>query len=157
MKRPDRYATLLRVRKRVEELKANALASAQRDELVAHTRLSEIEHERRDALGRASQLAREPNRVSLIPDLIHYERHLGQVARNQSAEIEKLADEVEARRGELHEAVTQRRKVDRLMERARDSFRDWLKIQDQRATDEAATVRAARTQKRTMESIGRTV
>ena len=155
MKRPDRYATLLRVRKRVEELKANALASAQRYELAAHTRLSEIEHERRDALGRASQLAREPNRVSRIPDLIHYERHLGRVALNQSAEIEKLADEAEARRGELQEAVTQRRKVDRLMERARDSFRDWLKIQDQRATDEVATIRAARAAQHRAKPIGR--
>lgn len=157
MKRPDRYATLLRVRKRVEDLKANAFASAQRDELAAREALCEIEHAQRDALGRASEVASQADGAGRVSDLIDYERHLGQVALNQSSEIEKLANEAEVRRSELQEAVTQRRMVDRLMERAREALQELLHIQDQRLSDEAASIRAARAAKRTTKPIGRTV
>lgn len=157
MKRPDRYATLLRVRKRVEELKANALASAQRDELAARDTLAGVELAQRDALGRASDIASGTDGLRRVSDLIDYERHLGRVALNQGTEIEKLANEAEVHRNELQEAVMQRRMVDRLMERAREAFQHWLNIQDQRLTDETATIRAARAAKQTTKPIGRTV
>lgn len=157
MKRPDRYATLLRVRKRVEELKAAAHASAQRDELAARETLSGIEQAQRDALGRASQVASQIDGAGRVSDLIDYERHLGRVALNQSTEIEKFAQETEVRRNELRQAVTQRRMVDRLIERAREALQDWLNIQEQRLTDETATIRAARAAKEMTKPIGRTV
>lgn len=142
-RRIQRYGVLGRIRKRQEEVKANILAIAQRRTLAARDQLAAIEREQSDWIRRAHNEASSIADVQRLNSYMQYERHLGRLAIQKSSGILKLEEEVHTKRDDLHEALKQRRMIDRLIERAEDNLQDQMNRLEQRTLDETATIRAA--------------
>ncbi len=138
-----RYDTLLRVRRRQEELKAQALAEVRRE--IERVTLE------RDELARQQQLALEKAevrdgsvfRADEVQAYYQYERHLARMAVEKDARIRELGDLAEQRRMELDEALKQRRMVEKLAEREAALRHAATQKKEQANLDEAATNQAA--------------
>ena len=142
-RRIQRYGVLSRIRKRQEEVKANILAVAQRRTLAARDQLAAIEREQNDWIQRAHDDATSIADVQLLNNYMQYERHLGRLAVEKGSGILELEEEASAKRHDLHEALKQRRMIDRLIERAEENLQDQMNRQEQWTLDETATIRAA--------------
>ncbi len=142
-RRPEHYAMLLRVRKRQEELRAQALAEAQRVINRAQTELREIAGIQRQTIEEATAETRtlaNPGRASA---LLRYERHLAMLSIRKDAELVEARRIAGERREALTEALLRRKTIDRLIEKARDRQSAEDLVQERRAMDETASIRAA--------------
>lgn len=141
---PKVYETLLRVRQRQEDLRAQSLAEVRRREMAA-------QHER-DALGQEQQrmLVEAGSRLTQHFDAadvrryFQHERHLARLGDDKDAEIRALQALAEERRAALEAASKRRRMVERLQARKQAAYRRHLNKLDQQQTDETATAYAAR-------------
>jgi flagellar FliJ protein len=141
--RPFQYETLLRIRKRQEDLRAMALAVARRDLHAARQQRAEITQEQQWILDAAGAAARERFDPSEVRRYYQYERHLARLRDAKDAEIQELTSVVELKRSELEEATRQKRVVEKLKERRTAAYIKYLRKVEQRALDEAATNYAA--------------
>lgn len=142
-RRPERYATLARVRKHQEEQQAKALAEARRVVSGLVEERHELEAYQRRILEEAGRQASEPV-AGRMRALYLFERHLVKLADEKDVEIEAGRHDAEARRGEFEEAVKRRRIVERLIERAEEDVQDRIRRRTQRQHDEFATIQFAR-------------
>ncbi len=148
-RRPQHYATLLRIRKRQEDLKAQALAAARRGVGNAETQRAELEAQQRRALDDAASAASAAGAAGPVVDgprvvqFLHYERHLGRLAVAKDAEIIGLEKVAEERRTELEETMKQRRIAERLVEGAERAVLEKAQKAELVLNDESASVRAA--------------
>lgn len=144
MARPwQKYAVLLRVRERQELLRAQALAAARRDVGRAQAQRDALAEEQKRVLGEAGQAARKRFDAFKVQSFIYYERHIARLAVDKDAEIHALSAVAEKRRGELEEAMKRRKVVERLSERARLAYRDYVLREEQKQLDETASIQAS--------------
>lgn len=141
---PHQYDTLLRIRKRQEDLRAQALAVAKSEIMAAQEQRSQLAQEQMRALSRAGELAERAFDASDIRRYYQYGRHLARMGDAKDAEIRQLEQEAEARRTELMEATKRKRIVEKLQERRMRAHRDSLLRIEQRIMDEVASNYAVR-------------
>ena len=141
--RQFRYNTLLRVRERQEELKAQVLAVARREVAVAQAQLAQLADAQHRTLERAGMLARDCFDASEVRTCYQYERHLAQLGDAKEAEIGELQAHAEERRCELLEATKRKRVIEKLKQRRWDTYQKHRRDIEQRAADESATNCAA--------------
>ena len=137
------FATLVRVRKRQEEQRAERLAAAHRLRRRAQAERDHLEAERRRMFERAGQAAQGRMSAAEVRRYYQYERHLARLADEKDAEIMRLRQTEAERRAELEEAMKKRRMVERLHERRTESVLREVQRQEQRMSDESGTTRAA--------------
>ena len=148
LRRPrPQFQTLLRVRKRLEDVRAAALASVRREINLAEQERASIVEQQRRALTQAGQTAGAVFRAHDVRPYYEYERHLAQLAVLKDAKILELQHTESERRGELEEAMKQRRVVERLIERRRQAFLEDVRSAEQSAHDEIGAGRFARARK----------
>jgi len=140
---PSHYDTLLRVRQRQEDLRAQALAVALRDVRAAERERAELAERQRQALAAAGVHARDrfnPDQVRLY---YQYERHLARRIDEKDASIHAFRGVAERRREELDEAMKRRRIIEKLKERLERAYAAHRVKQEQTLSDEVATNYAA--------------
>ncbi|MBP8129601.1 MAG: flagellar FliJ family protein [Candidatus Hydrogenedentes bacterium] len=142
-RKPGHFATLLRVRKRVEELKSQALGATRRRLHDAVKDRASIGDEQRDTLARAGALLEEEFDASDVRRYYQYERHLARLAVQKDAEIRALERTAAAQRKELEEALKRRRVAEKLEERTAAVYQDYVRKEEQKALDELASSHAA--------------
>jgi flagellar export protein FliJ len=146
--RLTRYGVLLRVRKRQEDVKAQAVAIAHSEHAALRRQRRELD-ERRKALMKAASVAKgavfEPVRIE---SLYQYERHLGRRTDAKDAEIALHAVTVQAVRAELESAMSQKRIMEKLIERAEKTERAEAVRREQRWHDESSVIRFAHGRRR---------
>ncbi|MDX9974355.1 MAG: flagellar FliJ family protein [FCB group bacterium] len=138
-----RYATLLRVRQRQEELKALALAEIRREIRITEMQREEILHQQRQMLEEAKTRAKGPFHVDDVRGYYQYERHLARLAVEKDARLIELNALAEKRRQELEEALRARRMIEKISEREVKAFQAAIGKKEQAALDESASNQAA--------------
>jgi len=137
------FEILIRVRKRQEQLRAQALASTRR-EIGAHERQRDALHREQTRMfaeaGRESQTSLSAHRMQ---GYFLFERHLAREAVEQDAAIRELRNVEAERRAELEEAMKRKRIVERLYERELERRLDEILTAEQKNADEIASGRAA--------------
>ena len=151
-----KYETLLRVRKRQEDLRAQELAMAVMEQQRARRARADITAEHRRAIEHARRLL-EDARINArdMRRYYQYERHLSRLGDAKDAEILALGDVVDERREILAEAMKKRKIFERLREKFILDQVHHQRKSDQTATDEAASIRAALREGRGMELVDR--
>lgn len=145
MARPhvSRYATLLRVRQRQEELKSFALAEVRREIRNLEAQRDEIITLQRETLAEAGRRMASHLHADEIQSYYQYERHLARQAVELDARVMELRKLEEQRRLELEEALKSRKMIEKLSEREREALRSTLHRNEQAVLDETATNQAA--------------
>lgn len=146
MRPPNRYNTLLRIRKRQEDLSAYALAAARREVHLAQSERRRIAQEQQHTLAQAAEAAQEHFDASDVRRYYQYERHLARLGDSKDAQIRQLEEVAEERRAELEDATKAKRVVEKLVERRMLAYRQELRKLEQKTLDEVATSYAARQQ-----------
>lgn len=138
-------STMVRVRRRQEDLKAQALAQAQRDVRNAMEQREGLEMYQRRMLDRAGELMLGDDvDASAVRQVYQYERHLARLSIERDADIRRLEQVAEGKRQELETALKNRRVVEQLETRAVERYRQFRNDLEQKHNDEIATVRASR-------------
>lgn len=151
LKKPGHYETLVRVRKRQEEIKVITLAATRRDISNAEAERAGIAARQREALEQASEIAKSEFDASDVRRYYQYERYLARLAVRKDADIRGLQRKAEGQRRELLEATKKRRISEKLEERTAEAYHDHVLKQAQKQIDEVATNRAAMSQRETQE------
>ena len=137
------YATLLRVRKRQEDLKAGAFAQAQRSVRRAEAERTEIlAYQQRIVYG-AERASKTLDNPASVRHYLLFERHLARRAVDKDSEIAALKNVAEDRRQELETSMKEKRMVERLLERAHEERERRRAEMERKAADEIASIRAA--------------
>jgi flagellar FliJ protein len=140
---PNRYDTLLRVRKRQEDIQAQSLAVARRDVLVARRQRSKLAQERQETFQHAGEMIHPRFDASEVRRFYQYARHLAYLGDLKDMEIRELLVVSEEKQKDLEVALKARRIVEKLKERKMAAFQKELAKQEQQAIDEVATNYAA--------------
>ena len=138
----NRFKTLLRVRRRQEDRKAQELSSVHRQIRAAESERGNMERQQIAMLEQAAKLTRQEFDATDIQRYYQYERHLSRLVAEKDAEISELKDEEGEKRLELQEAMKQRRMAERLDERREEAFDDIVRKNSQKLSDEIAVTRA---------------
>ncbi len=141
---PKAYDTLLRVRQRQEDLRAQALAAARREVLNAQAQRDALAQEQLRMLIGAGERLRGEFDAADVRRFYQHERHLAQLGVEKEVEIHGLEEAAEERRQALEAASKRRRVVERLQERKRAAYIKHVNKLEQQQTDETATAYAAR-------------
>jgi len=141
---PFQYEMLLRIRKRQEDLKAQALAISRREVQAAQDQRAQLADEQQRALFRAGELSQHQFDASEVRCYYQYERHLARLGDVKDAAIMELLGIAESRRHELEEATKRKRIVEKLKERRLRAHHKEIRRVEQRLADEAASNFAAR-------------
>jgi flagellar export protein FliJ len=130
------------VRKRQEEMRARALADAQRAVDRAERELEDLHAKQREMLDEAGRRAVKRFEAREVRLYYQYERHVAQRADNKSAEILELRAIAEGKRVELEEALKRRRMMEKLIEKKWQGYGAELRKEEQIFADEIAVQRA---------------
>lgn len=141
---PQRYSTLLRVRKRQEDAEAMRLAAIERKRRAAEAERSEIERNQRLTFERASEVSRGRFDASTVLEYHHYERLLSELAVMKDSQARQLAESARDQRSVVEDAWKRRRTVELMMERLEAAQREELRRGELRAMDEFTSIRTAR-------------
>ena len=140
-----RLETLLNYRKRLLDLRAQQLAEAHRAVNAAAARCEQLHVERtasREAISKPDADGRLDVDASRALDW--HIQYLAQAISRQEDEVERLADETEARRVDAVDASKRKKVVERLRIRDLAAFLDDLARDERKFLDEVGAVRAAR-------------
>lgn len=140
---PQRYETLLRVRKHQEELKSVALAQERRILRDLNHQREDIEEYRLGVLQRAGTEAAERPVAGRLAAYHRFERHLRRLADDKDVEIGEQQQVCEEKRAELEEAIQRKRIVERLTEKAEKNLYEWNTRREQRFHDDLSAVHFA--------------
>ena len=144
MRNPNRYAAVLRIREQAEDRQANAVAQVRHRIQTARRERTSLELTRQSALEQAGTTLQQHFDASDIRRYYQYERHLAGLRDRKDAEIRALLQE-ESVEVKLLEKVSQARQIaEKLHERRRKAYRDFLMKEEQKALDETANKYAAR-------------
>ena len=136
--RPEQYDVLLRVRQRLEDVKAQALAEARRTLHQARAQRDGIAEAQRRALEQAGSAAQASFDASDVRRYYQHERYLAQLAVAKDAEIREIEAQIEGRRADLEKALRDKRVVERLKERRLTAYLKERRRKEQQALDEIA-------------------
>jgi len=137
-KRPEHYHTLLRVRERQEDLRAQALAAARRDVAVAEGELAAIQFRQMEALAEAGRRTRDVFDAREVRLYYQFERYLARVADEKDVQVLQLRGVADQRRAELEDAMKRRRIVEKLIERQQRAGQAEIRSEEQKFADEVA-------------------
>lgn len=137
-----RLETVLRVRKRQEDLRAMALAETQAGIGKAQRRREELTAMQRSALTEASARTRAAFDAADIRRFFQYERHLARNVVETDARLAELHGIADNRRVELEEASRKKRAIERLRDRHAQTVAEAYRYWEQRVSDEVASSRA---------------
>ena len=143
-KDPAAFDTLLRIRRRQEDLKAGVLATAIRAVQSAQEQRARIVEEQQQALSHAQVARGSRFDASEVRRYLQYERHLARLRDDKDATLRALQAEAEIRRGEVETAMKERRMVEKLRARKMTVWLHERRRAEQQAMDEVATAYAAR-------------
>ncbi len=149
MRTPRQLDTLLRIRRRQEDLRASALATARREESLARHQHTMLQEEQIWALEKGANKARGEFDAAVVRQYYQYERHLARLSVDKEAEVTRLHRAAEGRRNELEDAMKRRRIIERLRERRQEAWTAELNKAEQILLDEVATNYAARSRSAT--------
>ena len=137
-----RLASVLRVRERQEELRAQALAETQTVIRKAEHRRTELVALQRTMLSEAGALMRAEFDAADVRRYYQYERHLSRSVVDTDAQLAQLSGVAEDRRAELEEAIQKKKAIERLKVRHRAIVAEDDRYWEQRTNDEIASGRA---------------
>jgi len=137
------FDTLLRIRKRQEDIRARALALARREVQRVEQELAALETRQREILEEAGKRARKRFDAIEIRLYYQYERYLARLADEKSAQAIELRAQEQKRRAELEDAMKQRRMTEKLLARKRRIYLEEVRKEDQAFADETAANYAA--------------
>lgn len=137
-----RLETVLRVRKRQEDLRAMALAETQAGIGKAQRRRNELTAMQRSALTDASARTQEAFDAADVRRFFQYERHLARNVVETDARLAQMQDIADNRRVELEEASRKKRAIERLRDRHAQTVDEAYRYWEQRVSDEVASSRA---------------
>lgn len=140
--RQFRLATVLRVRKRQEEMRAQALAETQAVIRKTENRRTDLVDLQHTMLTDADALTRVNFDASDVRRYFQYERHLARCVVDADAELASLAGVAKDRRADLEEATQKKKAIEKLEERHRDTVEADDRYWEQRTNDEIAAGRA---------------
>jgi flagellar FliJ protein len=144
MKRtPQRYKTLLRVRKQLENQESQKHATAMRNVENAKRERSELEDYQKQVLERAGNLQREHGNPADLRALYQHERYLAQSITDKEASITQLNQYQQSQREELVAAMKQRRVIEKLMENIQEEEKEIHSKFEQKQMDETNSIRTA--------------
>lgn len=135
---PGQLNTLLRIRRRQEDMKAQAVAETRRKTDFAREQQRALAEAQNSALEQAGELARKEFDAGDVRRYYQYERHLARLSVEKDAEIRGLESEAETRRRALEGAMKRRRIIERLQEHRLASFLVEQRKDEQKLTDEVA-------------------
>lgn len=144
MRNPNRYAAILRIREQAEDRQAQAVAMVRNRIVVARRERTSLELTRQSALEQAGTTLQRHFDASDIRSYYQYERHLAGLRDRKDAEIRELQREESAEVALLEKATQARRIAEKLHERRREAFRNFVLKEEQKAMDETAIKYAAR-------------
>ncbi len=139
---PQRYATLLKLRKRNEDLKSGEMAASTRELNNAHTFQQELIAYQRQMLER-SHTAYGTLNAADARAAHQFGRYLSDRIVSQDAQIQILKHKVAATRSELETTMKDRRIVEKIMNNAIEVLNQHRQKAEQREHDEVASIRAA--------------
>ena len=142
-RRPEQYDTLLRVRKRQEEVEALSLAAAHREVQTVERQREELSRLQRLAIENASKNAGKGKNSLRLNQYLQFQRHLARLSDDKDSVIVSLNREADERRQVLEDAMKRRKMVERLHERAWDALRQGISKEERRISDETASTQAA--------------
>jgi len=141
-KDPNRYAALLKLRQRKEDMKSGEMAESTRELHNAQIFQNELMVNQRQMLERSHRaegiLDAEDVRASH-----QYGRYLADRIVEQDAQIQMLKHKVSITRSELEETMKDRRIVEKIMSNALDIVNQHRQKAEQREHDEVASIRSA--------------
>ncbi len=143
LRTPRQLDTVLRIRRRQEDLKALDLAEARRVEQAARDQRQRLINLQREAIEAGAARAKGEFDARDVRRYYQYERHVARLGVEKDAEIHGLEVETEKRRKELEEAVKRRRMMERLREKRQTAWQAELNKAEQILLDETATNYAA--------------
>jgi flagellar export protein FliJ len=144
MRNPNRYAAVLRIREQAEDRQAQVVALVRNRLQIARKERTSLELTRQSALEQAGTTLQQHFDASDIRSYYQYERHLAGLRDRKDAEIRTLLQE-ESAEVKLLEKVSQARQIaEKLHERRREAYRNFLLKEEQKALDETANKYAAR-------------
>lgn len=138
-RRPEQFNTLLRIRRRQEDLRAAALGAARREVQRAESQRDAIAEAQSAALETAGARAQERFDPGEIRLYYQYERHLQVLSDAKESEIVQLKGVAEQRRAELEDAMKRRRMIEKLIERKMKVYDAEVRKDEQHAADETAS------------------
>lgn len=144
MRNPNRYAAILRIRERAEDREAQALAAIRAEIQRAHRERTSLELARQLTLDQAGISLRDQFDASDIRGYYQYERHVVHLRDQKDAEIRQLEARESAQRAVLEYATRERRVAERLHQRRREAYHQYIRQVEQKILDEIATMYAAR-------------
>lgn len=144
MRNPNRYGAILRIREQAEDRQAQVLAGVRGRIQVARRERTALELTRQMALENAGESMRTHFDAADIRRYYQYERHLAGLRDQKDADIRALQQEEQTELGRLEKATQARRIAEKLHERRRAAFRQFVLKQEQKMLDETAGMYAAR-------------
>ncbi|MBX7257134.1 MAG: flagellar export protein FliJ [Candidatus Hydrogenedentes bacterium] len=141
---PERFDTLLRVRKRQEQLRAQSLAEVRTQIRSVQRQRQQISEEQVRMIHEASEAVGEQLAGPEIHMFFQYERHLARLVVERDATLRRLRTVEEERRSALEDSMKRRRVVERLQERYQQEAATEQRKMEQKLNDEIAGVRASR-------------
>lgn len=143
LKKPDRYAALLRVRQREEDVRAAALAKAVGAVRNAESRRRALVERHEDALQRASE-ATAGTDAGRMEQFAQYERHITQLIAHTDRDLEQLQGDRQKRQVEFEASHRRRRMIDRLIEQVAARWESHVQREERKAIEESVAMRYAR-------------
>lgn len=140
LKRPERYATILRVRKRDEDARAAALAKASAAVRTAQHRRVGLVERHEDVLQRAAEAAGGTD-VQAMERFAAYERHVTQLIAHMDRDIEQLEKERGTRQSDFEASHRRRKMIDRLMERVATRWEAHVQREERKVVEESVAMR----------------
>lgn len=142
-----RYDTLLRVRKRQEDLKAQAAGEARRAHLALRREQRHLEERRRALLTMADTPPGAAINPVRLEGVYQYDRHMARVIDTKNTEILEHGRKVSEAEAELESAMGRRRIMEKLIERAERAERWRFVRREQQEHDEFSVMRHAHAQR----------
>ncbi len=140
--RQFRLATVLRVRKRQEELRAQALAETQAEIRKTQHRRTDLVELQHVMLTDADALTRVNFDAADVRRYFQYERYLARCVVDTDAQLVELAGISEDRHADLEKATQKKKAIERLEERHDEAVEADDRYWEQRTNDEIAAGRA---------------
>lgn len=143
LRKPNRYAVLLRVRRHEENARALALSQATVAVQSAEANRSVLIERHDEVLKRASEAVLGTN-AALMDEFSSYERHVTRLIAHADTDIARLRLEQGSRQAEFDASRQRRKMIDQLMDRTRARWQDHVLREERKAIEDSAVMRHAR-------------
>lgn len=141
-RRMETVKTLLRVRERLEDLRAMELAASLRARDDARAQRDRVAESLRDNLMERARAQRNRFQPAIMRHRAQYERYLAQLLDAADATLRQREQEVEERRAVLIEAARDRKVMEKLKEKVNQAYQAGLLRLERRELDDLTSARS---------------